>query len=190
LKKTTGKQVTKAKRAPAKTRRPAARGPSTPGAASVADFYAHAIAIEREAAENYRELAAQMRNLGNQEIAALFERLAKMEKLHALGLQTRAKGMKLPRLPAKAHAWLDAGPTEVPRYELLFSGVQRHHVLLLALRAERHAKEYFERIGRRSDKMEIRRLAAELAADEAEHISWIELAIEREPQPAVEDDFA
>jgi len=198
LKKTTGKQVTKKKRTPAKTLHPAARSRSKRddlshskrGAVTVADFYAHAIAIEREAAENYRELAEQMLNLGNREIAELFERLANMEQLHALGLQTRAKGIKLPRLPAKAHAWLDAGPTEVPRYELLFSRVQPHHVLLLALRAERHAKEYFERIGERSDKAEIRKLARELAADEVEHISWIELAIEREPQPTVEDDFA
>ncbi len=141
MNKTTGKKVTKRKRASAKVLRPAARLSAKRGVGSVADFYAHAIAIEREAAENYRELAAQMGNLGNQEIAKLFERLANMEQLHALGLQARAKGIKLPRLGAKAHAWLDAGPTEVSHYELLFSRVQPHHVLLLALRAERHAKE-------------------------------------------------
>ncbi len=156
----------------------------------VAEFLAHAIAIEREAAESYRELAAQMRSVGNAKVAELFERLSRMEDLHALGLESRAKGLKLPRIPAKAHAWPESGPTEVPRYELLFDRIQAHQVLLLALRAEKNAREYFERIGKKSIAADIRKLAGELVDDEAEHIRWIERAIEREPALPVEDDFA
>ncbi len=68
--------------------------------------------------------------------------------------------------------------------------MQAHQVLLLALRAERNARDYFERIGKRTDMAEIRKLAEELVDDEAEHIRWLERAIEHEPPVPVEDDFA
>lgn len=196
------KRATKAQRKPAKKPRQTAQGASANkprrAAASgserefdtIADFYAHAIAIEREAAESYRELASQMRGMGNDEVAELFERLAGAEDKHALELKSRARGIKLPRLPAGAHAWRDAGPTEVPRYELMFSRVQPQHVLLLALRAERRAKEFFTRIGARSLAPEIRKLSLDLAREEAEHLRWIERALASEPQPPIEDDFA
>lgn len=184
------KQAQKAQRKPAEKPRPAAATGRRRGAEAIADFYAQAIAIEREAAENYRELALQMRGMGNAAVAELFERLAGAEEKHAIGLRTRAKGIKLPRLPAGAHAWRNAGPTEVPRYELIFSKVQPHHVLLLALRAERRAEEFFARVGARSAAPAIRKLSLELAREEAEHVAMIERALESEPQPAVEDDFA
>ena len=188
--KTTAKQVQKKKRVPSKAVQAGAARARRTKSPSAADFLAHAIAIEREAAASYRELAFQMESVGNTKVAELFQRLARMEKLHELGLQSRAQGLKLPRIPERAHAWLDAGPTEVPRYELLFNRVQAHQVLLLALRAEQNARDYFERVGKRSEVAEIRELAEELVADEAEHIQWIERAIEQEPAAPVEDDFA
>lgn len=188
MKRTAARQATKTRRTPRKAAQPEAAHESSTAAGSIADFYAQAIAIEREAAERYRELAAQMSSLGNREISRLFETLAGYEERHAEELKERAKGMKLPRLPAGAHSWLESGPTEIPRYELLYSRVQPHHVLLLALRAERRAKEFFERIGERSTDAEVRKLALVFAREEADHVARIERALESElPQPRNED---
>lgn len=188
MKQTATRQVAKPTRKPRKSAPAADARDPNPGEGSIADFYAQAIAIEREAGERYRELAEQMSNLGNRKIAALFERLAGYEEKHALELKERTKGMKLPRLPAGAHSWLESGPTEIPRYELLFSRVQPHHVLLLALQAERRAKEFFERVGERSTDAEVRKLALEFAREEADHVSRIERALESEPQPSGDED--
>lgn len=158
----------------------------TIGIDSIAEFYAHAIAIETEAAARYRDLAAQMKGFGNQDTAKLFDRLAGFEEKHAAELKKRSAGMKLPKLAAGAWEWLDNGPTEVPRYEFLFRRVYTHHVLLLALQAERRAKEFFERIRSSSADPGIKKLAADFAREEAEHMAWIEQQLEREahkPEP-------
>ena len=184
MKPTAAKQVSSARRKPRKSARPAAARESNQSTSSAAEFFAQAIAIEREAAERYRELATQMGNIGNQKISRLFETLAGYEERHAIELEHRALGMKLPRLPARAHGWLDAGPTEIPRYELLYSRVQPHHVLLLALQSERRAREFFQRIGERSRDAEVSKLALEFARDEADHVNRLERALENEPQPS------
>ena len=46
------------------------------------DLLAHAIAIEREAAARYTELGERMGELGNDTVAELFLRLARLEKEH------------------------------------------------------------------------------------------------------------
>ncbi len=50
---------------------------------SLRDFYAHALAIEREAAHRYQDLAQQMETHNNLAVAETFERLARMEADHA-----------------------------------------------------------------------------------------------------------
>ena len=183
MKKSAARKAPKKKQGAARNRRADFVAPlSVSGIASAAEFYAHAIAIETEAAERYRELAAQMRGFGNQETADLFERLAGFEEKHAAELKKRAAGMKLPKLPPGAWEWIDAGPTEVPRFEFLFRRVNTLHVLLMALQAERRAWEFFGRIGSASTNPAIRKLAAEFAREEAEHMAWIEQALEREEQ--------
>ena len=59
------------------------------GIRSVADFYAHALAIEREAAERYQQLADQMLTHHNRPSAEFFDRLARMETDHLAALQKK-----------------------------------------------------------------------------------------------------
>jgi rubrerythrin len=49
---------------------------------SAAELYAHAIAVEREAAERYAEFAQRMNDLGDEEVASVFARLAGLEVGH------------------------------------------------------------------------------------------------------------
>src|SRR4051812_43419003 len=60
------------------------------------ELYAHAIAIEREAAERYGELARHMADRGNEALAEVFATLARMESEHLDALQMRTAGVALP----------------------------------------------------------------------------------------------
>src|SRR5678815_5972079 len=79
---------------------------------SAAELYAHAIAIEREAAEHYAELAQRMNDLGDETVAAVFARLARLEEEHLGALERRTAGLALPRLETHEYRWLEAGPPE------------------------------------------------------------------------------
>jgi len=56
---------------------------------SVAELYAHAIAIEREAAERYAELAGRMQDEGRDDLARVFNLLARLESEHLEALEAR-----------------------------------------------------------------------------------------------------
>ena len=145
-------------------------------------FYAQAIAIEREAAARYREFAHQMAGYGNARTAELFARLAQFESEHAEQLLEKTAGMKLPSVEQMRRGLVEGGRSEVATYEFLYRRVLPHHALLMALAGERRAKAYFERIQKTSADPEIRKLSREFAREEAEHIAWIEQALEAEPQ--------
>src|ERR1035437_2774691 len=74
---------------------------------SVGELYAHALLIEHEAVERYREFALSMVEHGNDELATLFKQLAEFEAEDAFHLAKKTVGMSLPRLAAGEHAWLD-----------------------------------------------------------------------------------
>ena len=69
--------------------------------ASIAELYVHAIAIEREAAERYAELAERMRDESNEDLAELFAGLAALEKGHLDALERRTEGVALPALASR-----------------------------------------------------------------------------------------
>jgi rubrerythrin len=145
-------------------------------------FYAQAIAIEREAAARYREFAHQTAGYGNARTAELFLRLARFEGEHAERLLEKSAGMKLPSVEQLRRGLIEGSRSEVATYEFLYRRVLPHHALLMALAGERRAKAYFERVRSASADPEIRKLAAALAREEAEHIAWIEQALAAEPQ--------
>ena len=142
-------------------------------------FYAQALAIERTAAERYRELAREMADGGNVCTAELFLRLAHFEAEHAGRLLKNAAGMKLPSVSRRQLA--EAGVSEIANYEFLYRRVPPQHALLMALAAERRAKAFFEHTRASAVDPQIRRLAAEFAREENEHIAWLDAALANEP---------
>ena len=159
-----------------------ARAKQRPG--TVERFYTRALAIERAAAERYREFARQMANWGNVRTAELFLRLAHFETQHAEQLAERMAGMKFASPSRGRLSRGEAIASEVPTYEFLYRRVLPHHALLMALAAERRAKQFFERERTASDDPGIRKLAAEFAREEGDHIAWLEEALASEPQPS------
>ncbi|UCE30205.1 MAG: ferritin family protein [Burkholderiales bacterium] len=146
---------------------------------AIAMFYAHAIALENEAAERYRELADQMEAHHNEGAKRLFRWLAGLEAEHASELQRKAEGMTLPRLKPWEYRWVDEEAPESASFDTVHYLMTARHALEVALTNERRAREFFERYAESAEHPEVKRLATEMAMDEAEHERYVRRALDR-----------
>jgi rubrerythrin len=153
---------------------------------TASELYAHAIAIEREAAERYAELAQRMDDLGNVALAQLFAQLGSFEAEHLEALLNRTKGVDLPEVAAGEYSWLYADGPETAARELVFRLMTPRHALGMALTAERRAQAFFERVLMTAEDSALRSLAREMAAEEQEHVGIIERLLERTPASFVD----
>ena len=154
--------------------------------ASVAELYAHAIAIEREAAERYAEFAKHMLDQGNGEVGLLFGWLAAVEGAHLDTLRRRTDGVEIPVLESHEYHWLDAGAPETAARELVFRLMTPHQALAIALAAEKRARAFFEHVHRTADDPGLRALAQEMAMEESEHVAMLERLLARTPEPLLD----
>lgn len=133
-----------------------------------AEIYVDAMAIEREAAQRYAELAVRMDKDGNLAVGALFRMLANLEARHLEALERRTAGMTLPPLSVD-YSWRDSEAPETVGRDLVRRGITQRHALELALQAEKRARAFFEQVARVAGDPEARALAQEMATEEAEH---------------------
>jgi len=153
---------------------------------SVPELYAHALAIEREAAARYLEFAARMADEGNDQVATLFRSLARFESEHVAQLEEATRDMSLPRIAAAQYAWLDAGAPETAAHDLVFRLMTPHDALEIALEAERRARRFFDEVYENSDDQPLRELALDMAREEDDHVAWVERALAANPDPHVD----
>jgi rubrerythrin len=138
------------------------------------ELYAHAIAIESEAARRYGELAQRMADEGRDALAEVFGQLARHEAEHLEALEARSRGVAMPEIAAGGYHWLDAGAPETAAQELVFRLMTPRDALLMALRAEHRALAFFEHVFITTGDPALRALAREMAAEEQEHVLLIE----------------
>jgi rubrerythrin len=153
---------------------------------SAAELYAHAIAIEREAAECYAEFARHMADLGNDAVGELFGRLAGLEAEHLETLLRRTDGVAVPEIAAAAYRWLDTEAPETAARELVFRLMTPRNALEVALGAEQRAQEFFEHVFATAADPALRALAQEMAAEERQHVRMVEDLLARTPDPDVD----
>lgn len=157
---------------------------------TLAECYANALAIEREAAARSEEFAEYLEDHGEQAAADLFHRLARFERQHVEELLRRSSGMPLPALRSWEFSWLDDAPAEQVNHEFIFHLMTPHDALKIALGAEKRAQSLYEQAFAASDDAEVKRLARELAGEELEHIAWLEEALMKAPRPlTTESDY-
>ncbi len=150
------------------------------------ELYAHAIAIEREAAERYAEFAERMVDAGREEVAAVFDMLARAEGEHLDALERRTAGVALPALNAERYRWLDAGAPETAARELVFRLMTPRQALAIALDAELRAQAFFEQVFMTATDPALRALAREMAAEECEHVTLVHGLLDATPDPSVD----
>lgn len=155
---------------------------------TIAELYTHALAVEREAAARYAELAEFMADHDNQPVAELFARLAQIEEEHADAIVARARGLQLPALRSYEHAWFDAGPPETVAHEFVFRLMTPHDALKIALEAEQRARAYFEEVFASATDPDVKMLAAAMIQEEQQHIDWVERALATDPDPHLDWD--
>lgn len=146
--------------------------------ATVEEFYAHALAIEREAAERYGEFAACFEDRGEAVLAGLCRNLASLEREHFEELTAACVDLALPAIAAADYRWLEGASPEAPARELLFRIATPRHLLEVALAAEWRAHEFFYWIARDAPSKAVRELASVMAAEEAEHVKWVRGALD------------
>lgn len=154
---------------------------------TIAECYAHAVAIEREAATRYAEFADLMAERGEEATAELFGQLAGFDARQADLLAASAARMTLPRIPSVEHSWVDDAPPEAVSHEL-FHLMTPHDALDIALRNKQRTKALFEQVVATSHDPEAKELAAAISSDEDEHIRRLRDAIARTPTPLVWDE--
>jgi rubrerythrin len=150
------------------------------------ELYAHAIAIEREAAARYAEFAERMEEEGREDLARVFGLLARLEAEHLETLERRTAGIALPQIPEDRYAWLGAGAPETQARELVFRLMTPRHALAIALAAERRAQGFFEQVCWTSPDPALRSLAREMAAEERQHVDLIASMLNDTPESTLD----
>lgn len=156
---------------------------------SMAELLVHALVIEAEAVQSYTELAEQMEQCGNLEVAELFAKMAKLEAKHAEMIHEKAGDIKLPELAPWEYRWPGLEPPENIDPAGIHYLMTPHHALKLALENEINAKTFFEVIASNNNDERVRALAEEMAEDERQHVDWMEVWLAKYPEPDADWDY-
>lgn len=143
-----------------------------------AQLYAHAIAIETEAAERYSDLGDAMAEQGQHSVAVLFFMLSSFEARHLRELTRRTAGRVLPKVKAD-YSWREGEAPETVNFDAGVGQITPQRALLMALDAEKRAKAFFEHAARVTKDPTTRVLAREMAEEEAEHMILVQRALQR-----------
>jgi rubrerythrin len=145
---------------------------------TVEEFYAHAIAIEREAEERYTEFTQWFDRRGQHVLAGLCRNLATLEGEHHRDLVEGCAHLKLPVVAAGDYQWLQGASPESVAREFMQQVAKPLDLLEIALQAEMRARDYFVWIARSALSDEVRELAAVMAAEELQHVRWVREALD------------
>lgn len=145
-------------------------------------FLAHAIALEREACERYLELADMMEAHRNDEVATLFRDMVHYSRMHHDSIVLRARGVALPEIGPWGYAWRH--PPEAGGEEAFDPALSAYDALRYARENELRAMQYYSDAGMSSRDEEVKRLAAEFAAEETEHVQALEDWLVRTRRPS------
>ncbi len=137
-------------------------------------FLAHALVVEEEAVENYEELAHVLKAHHNDEVAALFEQMAAFGRKHADEVRQRAQGTSLPKLAPWEYQWPDGLSPEAGGAADAHYLMNTAHALRLAMNNEQRARDFYASVAEYSTDAAVRKLAAEFAAEEAEHLQLLQ----------------
>lgn len=151
----------------------------------VAIFLAHALALEREAADRYDELADTMEVHNNPDVAELFRRMANFSRMHADAVRGRAAEVELPHFKPWEYQWSEPEGPETGALERTHYLMTTYHCLQLALHNERRGRDYYKGVADATEDAEVRRLAGQMYEEECEHVRILDEWLERteEPEP-------
>ncbi|AWK87765.1 ferritin-like domain-containing protein [Azospirillum thermophilum] len=155
------------------------------GATGVGLFLAHAMELEREAAERYDELADSMEAHNNPEVAKLFRDLGGYSRKHAEEVRQIAEEYgPLPKVAPWEFDWGNATESpEAASFEHAHYLMRPHHALKMALMSEQQGAHYYASVAAETEDPDVARLAREFAGEEEGHVTLVRKWLERYPAP-------
>ncbi len=149
---------------------------TVPDVTRVADLFAVAIAMEREAAERYDSLAAEMEAQEESDLAALFRRLEQAEKDHENGIGAWAKRAGI--APSRTLSFQWDSPEAPSREDIDQAGGPRMSpwkALAIAVRNEERAFAAYTQIAAKTTDPTVQDYAERMAREELEHVAMLRL---------------
>jgi len=146
-------------------------------------FLMYALAIENEAVERYTTFAEQMEVTNNQEVADLFQEMARIEGLHAKEIEAQIGDREMPEMAPWEYQWPDGESPEAPDFSDTHYLMTPYQALTLMLKSEQRAVAFFESVERDCSDEKVREMAAEFAGEEREHVELVRKWRERYPPP-------
>ena len=140
-------------------------------------FLAHAIALERDAARRFEELAAAMGADGNAELKAFFERMAGYSRKHLAQAVERGGFRVVPELTPEQFEWPDGTSPETAAWAGVDAFMDARGALELALESEKCGHAWYAAIAATTQNPELRAVAAEFVEEEAEHVVLLQKLI-------------
>ena len=144
-------------------------------------FLAYAITLEEEAADRYDELADALDTHNNPEVARAFRTLARFSRQHAEEIITLAADRDLPNIAPWDYAWEDNEAPETTSMDAVHYLMNTAHALDIAMANELRAHDFYYHISQDTRDTEIKKLAAEFALEEKEHLALLKQWIEKCP---------
>lgn len=141
---------------------------------SLEELLLHALVIEREAEQRYKQLAEMMARIGNTKVAKIFSKMSNIEAKHSEIIEKQTRGHNLPMLTPSQYRWQGNEAPENADSGHLFHLMTPCQALSLALDSEKRAFEFFANVVDDCTDERVREVAAEFAAEEKQHVSWVE----------------
>jgi rubrerythrin len=164
------------------SRRGGGAGSESRPISTIDDFLTHAYVIELEATERYDNLAYQMDMHNNDEAAGLFRKLAAAEAKHLAAIKARLEGREVMLRAPWDYQWHGEESPEAADIQDVHYLMTAYHALQIALKGEERALAFFDTLAKQSSDKEIRKIAAEFADEERDHVRLVKDALAATPQ--------
>jgi rubrerythrin len=133
---------------------------------SIPEFLAHALEMEAESMERYRQLADNMEVHNNPDVAALFRTLAAEAEVHVAQVKQRGAKYQLPNIAPWDFKWsCPEGPKSLAMDETHYL-MNTHQALELALHNANRGRDFYHQVVDRSSNTDVQRMAGEMIAAE------------------------
>ena len=141
---------------------------------SLEELLLHALIMEREAVQRYKQLARMMECVGNAKVAQIFAKMSKIEAKHVSHIEEQIGDHALPILTPSEYRWRGLESPENADSGRVYQLMTPTQAMLLALECERHAFDFFDDVVEDCTDEYVREVAAEFAAEEQQHVSWVQ----------------
>lgn len=141
---------------------------------SVETFLAYSVKLEAEAELRFAQLADAMVAGGNAKVAALFRKLSDFSRQHLKEATARSGFREIPVILPREFQWPDLESPETAEIWAADPLIAYDQALEIALSGEKGGYAFYKTVLDTTTDPEIKALAREFVAEEAEHVAWLE----------------